>query len=45
MKVWLLRFFIRWRDSGPSEQTVERFREEIISFRNHMNEVFGQYFR
>jgi len=45
MKVWLLKFFIRWRDSNPSEQTVERFRQEILHFRDHMNELFSQYFR
>jgi hypothetical protein len=45
MKVWLLKFFIRWRDSSPSEQTVERFRQEIVDFRDHMNELFSQYFR
>ena len=31
--------------TDPAGQTVERFRDEIVSFRNFMNDQYGPYFR
>ena len=45
MKRWGIDFLARWRDTDPAGQTVERFRDEIVSFRNFMNDQYGPYFR
>jgi len=40
-----LEFLGRWCELSPSEQTVERFREEIVSFRDTLNGLYRPYFR
>ena len=41
---WGIEFLLRWKDLSKSEQTVTRFREEILALRDDMNERFGGYF-
>ena len=40
-----LEFLGRWCELSLSEQTVERFREEIVSFRDTLNGLYRPYFR
>ena len=41
---WGIEFLLRWKNLSKSEQTVTRFREEILALRDDMNERFGGYF-
>ena len=45
MRQWGIEFLRRWKGADPADQTVERFRSEILAFRKHMNEKYARWFR